>query len=71
MEGFLLLQDSLSELPDGVQRGKVHQAQVDVSVPCFLPDLFERRRPPGLAAAGQDNTGSTPGKVQGNELPDP
>lgn len=44
---------------------------MNVRVSCFLPDLIEGRRAPGLAAAGQDNTGSTPGKVQGNELSNP
>lgn len=69
MESLLFLHDVLGKLPHGVQRGKVQQTQMDIRVSCFLPDLFDCCRPTQLTPAGQDDTGPTLGKVQGNEFP--
>lgn len=69
VESLLLLHDVLGKLPHRVQWGEVQQAQMDIKISCFLPDLFDRCRPTRLTAAGQDNARPTSGKVQGNELP--
>lgn len=71
VESFLLLKNPISKFPDRDQRRQVHQMQVDVRVSGFLLDFFKCGFPPRLASTGQDNTGSTTCKVQGNELPDP
>lgn len=71
VESLLLLHDILGKLSHRVQRGEVQKTQVDILVSRFLFDLFDRRRPPWLAATGQDNAGPTLGKVQGNALSNP